>query len=58
MGTIAQLVALDSALFLVETMLVYGIHNFEYQRIAKITVMERRAFSRVTKINISGEMVN
>ena len=44
--------------FLVETMLVNGIHNFEYELIAKCTVMESRAFLRVTKTSISGEMVS
>ena len=44
--------------YLVETILVKGIHDFEYQRIAKITLKECRAFLRVTKINISGELPN
>ena len=45
-------------LFLVETMLVNGMYNFEYELIAKCTVMEPRAFLRVTKTSISGEMVS
>ena len=44
--------------YLVETILVKGIHDFEYRRIAKITLKECRAFLRVTKINISGEVPN
>ena len=43
---------------LVRSMLVYVVHNFQCQHIAKITVKGRRAFQRVTIMSISGEKVN